>query len=193
MPISVAQFLALKPTGPCEDAKDAYLMLIWCPNKPAGGADIDSYVGAPDQSRPSLESASTAILLRPHPFAPAYRARLLSWDHGHMLRGAGVRGNVHLTTTRKSRLGLGPARAGRLWPTAGWEDDAAMVAAATSRLGRGPTGANSAQGCEPQIGQNVLVGRALKVPQFGENDPSTEIPRKRRSELRSDAGALRLS
>jgi hypothetical protein len=32
--------------------------------------------------------------------------------------------------------------------------------------------ANSAQGCEPQGGQNVYVGRTPKVPQFEENDLS---------------------
>jgi hypothetical protein len=38
-------------------------------------------------------------------------------------------------------------------------------------------------------GQNVSVGRPPKLPQFGENDPSTEFPRKRRSELRNDVAA----
>jgi hypothetical protein len=42
----------------------------------------------------------------------------------------------------------------------GSEDDAAMLATASSRLG-GTTEANSPQGCEPQRGQNVPVGRPL--------------------------------
>jgi hypothetical protein len=41
----------------------------------------------------------------------------------------------------------------------GSEDDAAMLATASSRLGRGTTGANRAQQCEPRIGQNVSFGR----------------------------------
>jgi len=56
--------------------------------------------------------------------------------------------------------------------TPGWEDDAAILAAASSRLGRGTTGANSAQGWDPQSGQNVSFGRTPQVPRFGENDLS---------------------
>jgi hypothetical protein len=59
--------------------------------------------------------------------------------------------------------------------TPGRQDDAAMLATASSRLGRGKTGANRAQGSEPQSGQNVTDGRPPKLPQFGENDPTTEF------------------
>jgi hypothetical protein len=86
---------------------------------------------------------------------------------GYMPKGADVRGNVRPTGASKSRLGRRPARAGRLWPTGGREDDAPMLAAATSRLGRVTTGAYSAQGCEPQIGQNVFFARPRKVPRSG--------------------------
>jgi len=56
--------------------------------------------------------------------------------------------------------------------TPGREDDAAMLVAASSRLGRGTTGPKSAQGWELQSGQNVFLGGPPKVPQFAENDPS---------------------
>jgi hypothetical protein len=42
---------------------------------------------------------------------------------------------------------------------------------------------------ERQIGQNVPFGRTPKNPPFGENDPSTEFPRKRRLEPRSVVAA----
>jgi hypothetical protein len=56
--------------------------------------------------------------------------------------------------------------------TPGWEDDAAMLATAASRLGRGTTGPKSGQGCGPQSGHNVSSGRQPEVPEFGENDLS---------------------
>jgi hypothetical protein len=57
--------------------------------------------------------------------------------------------------------------------TAGRERDAAVRAAASSGLMRGKRGKTGHR----HRGQNVGVSPLLQMPQFGENDPSSEFPR----------------
>jgi hypothetical protein len=56
--------------------------------------------------------------------------------------------------------------------------------------GEGKPGRTARNGGSLKSGHNVLFGSPPQVPQFGENDPSTEFPRKRRSEFRSSGAAL---
>jgi hypothetical protein len=58
----------------------------------------------------------------------------------------------------------------------GWEDDAALLATASSRLGRGTTGANSAQGCEAQKRTKCLFRAPAQSASVRGERPKHGIP-----------------
>jgi hypothetical protein len=144
------------------------------PKPPSGDGSVGAGpkpLGLPSEAfaQAGRRAKSTRSMLRAFDFSVAPRLPLSWAAPQYWLRGYAVAG--------------AQVRPGR-------EDDAAMLVAAARRLGRGTSGANSAERWEPQKRTQCRSRTPAQTASVRRERPIPEFPRKRRSEFRSDVAPI---